>query len=58
LLDPFKVEGFDNNSAALIPINQAGKDGETCYLRSRVKLEDFSGTVNMAYSNHIRFFLN
>ncbi len=58
LLDSLKLKGFENNAAALIPINQAGKDGETCYLRSRVKLEEFSGTVNMAYSNHIRFFLN
>jgi hypothetical protein len=58
LLDSLKLKGFENNAAALIPINQAGKDGETCYLRSRVKFEDFSGAVNMAYSNHIRFFLN
>ena len=58
VLDPLKVKSFDNNAAALIPINQAGKDGETCYLRSRVKLEEFSGTMSMAYSNHIRFLID
>jgi hypothetical protein len=58
LLDSISVPVFKNTAAALIPINREGKDGSSCYLRIRVKIQTADGTTNMAYSNHIRFLLN
>jgi hypothetical protein len=57
LLAPIRVPAFKNTAAALIPINREGKDGASCYLRSRVKVQTANGIPNMAYSNHIRFSL-
>jgi peptidoglycan/LPS O-acetylase OafA/YrhL/glycopeptide antibiotics resistance protein len=56
LLGAIRVPAFENKAIALIPINKVGKDEKSCYLRSRVKVED--GSTYMAYSNHIRFLLN
>jgi peptidoglycan/LPS O-acetylase OafA/YrhL len=58
LLDLISVPAFKNTAVALIPINKEGKDGQSCYLRSRVQVQTMDGLLNMAYSNHIRFFLN
>jgi hypothetical protein len=58
LLDSIRVPAFKNNAAVLIPVNKKGKDDQSCYLRSRVQVQTMDGIPNMAYSNHIRFFLN
>ena len=58
LLESLKVPAFANTSAALIPINQVGKDSQSCYLRSRVKVKTTSGISKMAYTNHIRFLMD
>jgi len=58
LLGTIKVPAFSNTAEALIPINQAGNDAQSCYLRSRVKVETEDGSRYMAYSNHIRFLLD
>jgi hypothetical protein len=58
LLDLIRVPAFENTAAALIPIKTEGKDGQSCYLRSRVQVQTMDGLPNMAYSNHIRFFIN
>jgi len=55
LLGVIRVAAFENTAQALIPINREGKDGQSCYLRSRVKVEVEDGATYMAYSNHIRF---
>ena len=58
LLGSIKVPAFSNTTEALIPINKVGKDEQSCYLRSRVKVETSDGSKYMAYSNHIRLYIN
>jgi peptidoglycan/LPS O-acetylase OafA/YrhL/glycopeptide antibiotics resistance protein len=58
LLGVIRVAAFENTAEALIPINREGKDVQSCYLRSRVRVEVEDGATYMAYSNHIRFLVN
>ncbi|KXI28495.1 acyltransferase family protein [Paraglaciecola hydrolytica] len=58
LLGAIRVPAFSNTAEAFLPINNSGKDAQSCYLRSRVQVEASEGLTYMAYSNHIRFLLN
>ncbi|WP_158971676.1 VanZ family protein [Paraglaciecola sp. L3A3] len=57
-LESISVPAFSDAATALIPINQMGEDDQTCYLRSRIKIETWDGVTRVATSNHIRFLLN
>ncbi len=57
-LEKIELAAFHNQATALIPINTTGKDGESCYLRSRVSITSSEGEIFKAYTNHIRLWVN
>ena len=53
-LKPITLAPFENESSVIVPINHVGTDGASCYLRSRVFIENPDGARFYAYSNHVR----
>jgi hypothetical protein len=56
-LKPLEIPAFQNTATALVPIYHSGKDGKSCFLRSRARLMSTQSEQGfMAYTNHIRLF--
>ncbi len=65
------IEPLANSTSSIIPLNKAGSDGESCFLRARLSTEIntslrsiMNGEIEdkveplFAYTNHIRFILS
>lgn len=56
LLDSLLISEYEEAATALIPIGSSGRDGRSCYIRSRVKTS-INNEFYMAFSNHVRIFI-
>jgi VanZ family protein len=55
IIDQKQLNAFENKYSSLVQLLETGKDNESCYVRSRVRVKTSSNEILMAYSNHIRF---
>jgi hypothetical protein len=57
-LAQLRIPPAENSVTATMSLVQAGRDGESCTVRARVRLEREGDTDYLAYSNHIRLILD
>ena len=48
----------ENTATVTMPLLQGGRDGKSCTVRARVRLERDGETDYLAYTNHVRLILD
>jgi hypothetical protein len=57
-LAELRMPPTENSVTTTMPLLQSGRDGESCTVRARVRLERGGETDYLAYTNHIRLVLD